>query len=108
MKMPDWIKRLFATMSKAAKAAWARWEQVLTSERKLFLADMMASAAPIIQDMQRTEMTGAQKREYVQQQLVGIATRHALVAAGRIVAGEVNNLINTAIEQQVLVEKSSV
>jgi len=93
-------------MSKIAKAAWKRWENVFTSERKLFIAEMMAYAIDSAKSLNKTGMSGAEKRDALFFTLMNIAAKHALVLAGKIAAEEVKNLIGIAIENSVLIAKN--
>lgn len=103
--MFQWVKTVFSKMSRYAVRAWDRWTNVIKGERKLFLAELMGSAMPLIEMVKDKNMTGEEKRKEVIGTLITIATKHALVAAGKIAAGEIKALCGVALEAQVLAMK---
>lgn len=104
--MFQWAKTILGLMSAQAKKAWARWSSVIKGERKLLLADLMASAMPLVDSMKNTTLSGQEKREAVVNTLVGIATKHAVVVAGKIAVGEIKALCGLAVEAQVVALKA--
>lgn len=99
-----WLRNLWS--KPAVKKILENWEKAYSQERILFVAELAASAAPLIQELKnRNDLNGQEKLNFVVGTLTTKFAKHALVLAGRVTISTLKDLSILAAQNQYVAEK---